>query len=485
MNEIPIRDLKSIQRIESQFDSAYVSLLFKLGHECRTDRDQDQDLSKSEIINNNDDDKDRPINLDFGQSGDKRQTGSSSEESDQSVEKSETGNDDYGTQDESIEEEEEEKDILDIDSELINLPLCFAKLMTKTLLAVERSANLERQVAQLQQENCKLCAIVASCCQLNKVKNKSTSRQLDSSKSTISTTNLNEFKDAINKEIESLIANHSTTIQSMERRYKNQIYGLSLAVDYLRRELSGRVQQLQIYDQIQMSNNGNNISPQWTNIWNHLIYEIVLNRHKTIIRMVDVSEVDDDTNECEMENLCSMLINGCHLTRPQLIDYTKLGQLRFVSLFVEQDERLGMVISGGQDRFMALVIYRIVNGSVAHRCGQLKPGDIILSIQNHDIIGMEQKHVAQLLRSISGWCRLGIVRLPHLDNNDRNGEKLLKLSENFELFHDDFIRKDNKSDQSSSSSSMESEEQLQVNSDSNQTECESHSEEEMVSFRIV
>lgn len=451
MSRIPCPDLSAFRRIESHFDGAYCSLLDKLGH---------LKLSSEQVLQQV---RQEPANDTNGQ-------GYCKEEEEDIPSETDSG--------EAYQSEPDEFEAFELDlvePELITLALSFAKLMTKSLLAVERAADLERQVGQLQRENCTLRAIATNCHQLCLSSKGHGHSESHKSKAV----NLIAFKAAIEQEIDALIENQNRTMARLQDKYKNQLYGLTLAVDYLKKELSGRVQQQQILSKL-LQDNGFNQSkihdnPSLYKIWNQILCEIALNRHKTIARLSEKASQDREDEESKeaneeskedstgpMDSLCSLLITGCPQTGPKLIDFTKLGQVRFVSLYMEKNQPLGLWINGGSERHMPLVIHRVLPDSVAEKSGQLCPGDIVLSIQDFDMIGTTQTYAAQLLRSIAGWCRLGIVRIPVTDVAGR-----LAKQDNFELLFDNFA-----SDQSEPHQKQESEEKV-TTSDSEQSESDS------------
>jgi len=448
MNRIPLGELKAFRQIETNFDAAFVSLLTKL-----------------EQLNNQEEPECEESSEENQQAGDDVEDKSSLEEcSESSEESSDEDHSHDGNSERSGRNVLEESQTKLLQRELVSLALCFAKLMTKSLLAVERAANLEAQVCELQRENCTLRAIASNMHQVCMSTNKKGQEESPKRKSQVQV-NLLTSKGAIEQEIDSLIESQTMKVQNLERKYKNHIFGLTLAVDYLKKELSGRVQQLQIYDQLLTQKELDQAKiAKLERIWNQLVCEITLNRHKTIVRLGEATYQEGQQNsdlspnqESELDNLCSLLITGCQLTAPKLVDFANLGQLRFVTIYIEKNKRIGLRLAGGSEKHMPLYIQRVETDSVAGRNGQFRPGDIILSIQSFDMVGTTQEYAVQLLKSMSGWCRLGVVRIPvtdvatHLDNQH-----------NFELLYHDFA-------------DTAEEDQIESDSSANESDSSSHS----------
>lgn len=361
--------------------------------------------------------------------------------------RTETLNSDEDDNDYDEEEEEgydeEEDDQFNIEPEMVTMALCFAKLMTKCLLNAERAAHLEHRVRKLEQENCTLRAVAKNC------QNLSMAMLENTDKSCPSVMNLNE---SLQKEVDTLLKVKNKAMQVQRLKYQNKIFGLHLAIDYFKKELSGRVQQLQLMQKL--FNDGESRQPtkeaktieQFVNILKQLNFEIILNRYKTLARLAEcknrcytvVTAEDGNLNEKDFEDQeddCSwynLLFSDTRIYDPRMVDYTKLGHLRFVSIYVDKEKPIGLVLVGGSENSLPLIIWRVVKDSVAAHSQQFRDCDIILSIQKYDMIGASQEYAIQLLRSTTGWCRFGIVRIPI--GNLAHYLSMLR-PDNFELFH--------------------------------------------------
>ena len=425
MNNIPLNELNVLRRIQAHFDGAYVNLLTK----CQNKENDQESGSENE-------------------SKRKQLVSEQGDVSEQSDDESSVD------MDESVNDEPQ---FQSMKPELVSIALSFAKLMNKSLLATERATQLENQVCMLQREICTLRALATNnheLCLSQNVGQTLTSKLQRKPKAS----NLIAFKAAVEQEMDYQIQAQNKAMQAMEQQYKNQIFGLTLVVEYLKKEIAGRIQQMQIYEFVygtEEETDEKKIS-QLSNIWTQIVYEIALHRHKTIVRLANISDKNRDeasseytSVDQEIDNLCTLLTNGCPATGPQFVNFGQLGQSHHASFYIEKGKPIGLWISGGADRYMPLIIQKVEVGSVAASCGQLSAGDIILSIQNFDMIGTTQLYAAQLLKSLSGWCRLGIVRIPVSDV-----ERTLANRDDFkfELLYDNFItpNDDQESDQNES-----------------------------------
>lgn len=457
MNGIPLCELNALRRIEAHFDGAYVSLLTKLGHyhpelEHSTEEEQGED-------------KQGEVQQLVSEQGDGEEVTGSEDESEDDSESSENDDDPWAEKGDVSQEGSEYSFSEDgtafiaahCKPELVSLALCFAKLLNKSLLAAERSAQLESQVNILTREVVSLRAVAANSHELCQNGGQPVNSRSSTGKKTVTAagkpkaSSLIAFKAAIDQEMDSYIEAKNQEMETMERSYKNTIFGLTMAVDYLKKEIAGRVQQIQLYESVYGTTEpaAEEKIAQMSRIWTQLVYEIALNRHKTIVRLAAAAR-NDPANEStstgaggqsegELDTLCSLLTSGCPYTRPQFVNFSSFGQVQHVSLYLEKGKAIGVWISGGAQCHMPLIIQKVEVGSVAAASGQLQPGDILLSVQNFDMVGTSQAYAAQLLKSLSGWCRLGFVRIPVPDiaQTLANREDF-----QFELMYDNFPEKE-------------------------------------------
>lgn len=419
MNSIPVNELNSFKRLEWSFDRAYKRMLEKLydfedENTETTDSDQEEDDDES-VVNG--------------------------------TQVDETDNNDRSTNDVDEEGNEYEEDVVEasnqddttFEPELISIALIFSKLMTKSLLNSERAAYLERQLHQMEQEICALRAVAKNCHHLSLAllcKDRSNKKTPARNK----TDELVQLKESIRKEIDLILKAKNKELLAQRVKYKNKIYGLYLAIDYLKKELSGRVQQLQLCDKLFVTENDDEKKiEQYSNIWKQLNYEIVLNRNKTMMRMADNEKkghvLSEEYSECsDSPDWYSTLLSGCQFTAPKMVDYSNMGHMIFASIYLEKDKPVGLMLIGGSEYNLPLVIWKICKDTVADKSGLFRECDIIQSIDKFDMVGASQEYAIRLIKSTSGWCRFGIVRIPFKDTD----QYLRSLNMyNFELFHDD------------------------------------------------
>lgn len=291
------------------------------------------------------------------------------------------------------------------------------------------------------------------------------------------------LKSAIDKEInqELLMDEMNRKIYKLKHLYKNIIYGQSLGISYLKKELAGRIQQ------IYLLNNADSMSEnELKKLFTNIDFEITLNRFKTLIRLSETSnqldtiglassdsenentdqtsiendnndeneteKSDDDNSEYEfydttidtnnrtrLENLQAFLtaigqdieLENAETKNRNMNYYIKMGQMYFVSVFLEQNRLLGLELIGGENSETPIIIWRILPDSIATSAiiGCFCPGDILMSVQSIDVTNKTRNEAINIINEHrNNWCRFGVLRIP---------VKLLTEDYNLEITHND------------------------------------------------
>lgn len=287
------------------------------------------------------------------------------------------------------------------------------------------------------------------------------------------------MKSAIDKEInqELLMDEMNKKIDKLKHRYKNIIYGQSLGISYLKKELAGRIQQIYLLDNVDSLLNSMSES-DLRKLFTNIDFEITLNRFKTLIRLSETSaQLDtieltssdsenedpdqqsiesneteksdsdyeiynttiDTNNRTRLENLRAFLmaigqeisLQNTETKNRNMNYYIKMGQMYFVSIFLEKDRLLGLELIGGEYPETPIIIWRILPDSIATSTmiGCFCPGDILMSVQSIDVTNKTRSETVNIINEYqNNWCRFGVLRIP---------VKLLTEDYNLEIIHSD------------------------------------------------
>ena len=294
-----------VKRLENEFDTSFKRLLEKceeysrINH-CRCCCQNDYD----KIINDNDNDNQEVVENHQDDESENMSTKSVSSKSFTSIDDVDYYSNNETTTDDDDDDEQQTTTLIEqLEPELIHLALSEAKLMTKTFLFAEQLKHMQQEIDQLRMENFHLKNKLKSTVWQHTIDFNSSAvtqenvddddddedkndKQLshgnvedevddiDGSNSRSSNiinsnskcfgnnfvvdskknvTNLLMLKCAIEQEIISQCEQQprqqldNRFNRKQQQRYENKICGLNLVISYLKKELAGRVQQLQLF----------------------------------------------------------------------------------------------------------------------------------------------------------------------------------------------------------------------------------------------
>ncbi|XP_068609875.1 Golgi-associated PDZ and coiled-coil motif-containing protein isoform X2 [Brachionichthys hirsutus] len=181
-----------------------------------------------------------------------------------------------------------------------------------------------------------------------------------------------------------------------------EVYGARLAAKYLDKELAGRVQQIQLLGRDMKG-------PAHDKLWNQLEAEIHLHRHKTVIRA------------CRGRNDSKKLLPSPAGHHPETLKKTQgVGPIRKVALVKDDQEGLGISITGGKEHGVPILISEIHPNQPADRCGGLHVGDAVLAVNSINLRDAKHKEAVTIL---SQQIEFEVVYVaPEVDSDDDNVE---------------------------------------------------------------
>uniref|UniRef100_A0A914LPB6 PDZ domain-containing protein n=1 Tax=Meloidogyne incognita TaxID=6306 RepID=A0A914LPB6_MELIC len=206
----------------------------------------------------------------------------------------------------------------------------------------------------------------------------------------------------------SLLKEENLKLKSLLNSVHSEIYGARLAAKYLDKELAGRIQQIQLL--------GRNMrGAQHDRLWNQLEAEIHLNRHKTVIkacRVLDVNNVSRRKN-----------INENSKASPSVyFDKRGVGKTRRIHLHLEDNEGLGISITGGKEHGVPIIISELHSGQAAETSGNLFVGDAILSVNGKSLNNLKHSQAVKILNKEMRECNeilLEVILIkPDFDSDD-------------------------------------------------------------------
>ncbi|UYV68041.1 GOPC [Cordylochernes scorpioides] len=170
---------------------------------------------------------------------------------------------------------------------------------------------------------------------------------------------------------------------------RSELYGTKLAAMYLDKELAGRIQQIQLL-------NSDIKGPAHDKLWNQLEAEIHLNRHKTVVRV------------CRHHHQGGLP----HPESPP--DRNGFGTIRTVNLYKEENEFLGISITGGMEKGVPILISHIEPDQPAARSKELYVGDAILSANGIDLRNALHEDAVKVLSSqvVASYFHIYILEAP-------------------------------------------------------------------------
>lgn len=244
----------------------------------------------------------------------------------------------------------------------------------------------------------------------------------------------------------------------------SEVYGARLAAKYLDKELSGRIQQIQLF--------GKNLKPdQHELLWNQLEGEIHLHRHKTVIKACRSKRKKNILNSEESQTSGNSKSNLESDGRPisstplkgkkpqQIIHNHDLTELRKAEMFGEVrvvrlkgsdsgNEGLGISITGGREHGVPILISEIHENGPAARSGKLFIGDAIISVNDIDLNEALHSKAVETLSNLSGEVKFEVIfaatdedsesesnDYPYLDQNDETTDVTTDLKSSTKLIN--------------------------------------------------
>lgn len=188
---------------------------------------------------------------------------------------------------------------------------------------------------------------------------------------------------------------------------QSDLFGANLATKYLDKELAGRIQQIQLLSRDPKGKEN-------MKLWDHLESEINLQRHKTIIqacrsRAKTKSRKQEPAQIVEEEYTTSSpaVLNG-HSNEDAS---NAAGVLRHVEIYKEPGKGLGLVITGGFEHGVPVLISDIKDGQLAAASGKFFIGDAILSVNGVDLRRAKHTEAVQILSQLEGNVHFELLYL--------------------------------------------------------------------------
>nr|CAD2175738.1 unnamed protein product [Meloidogyne enterolobii] len=232
----------------------------------------------------------------------------------------------------------------------------------------------------------------------------------------------------------SLLKEENLKLKSLLNSVHSEIYGARLAAKYLDKELAGRIQQIQLL--------GRNMrGAQHDRLWNQLEAEIHLNRHKTVIKACRVLDVN---NIVRRKN-----INENSKASPSVyFDKRGVGKTRRIHLHLEDNEGLGISITGGKEHGVPIIISELHSGQAAESSGNLFVGDAILSVNGKSLNNLKHSQAVKILNNEMRECNeilLEVILIkPDFDSDDGLDDITETLSLKGDQLTDDNIKSNKK-----------------------------------------
>ncbi|KRT80420.1 PDZ domain-containing protein [Oryctes borbonicus] len=186
----------------------------------------------------------------------------------------------------------------------------------------------------------------------------------------------------------------------------SEVYGAKLAAKYLDKELAGRIQQLQLLGREMRGDVRDKL-------WRQLESEILLQRHKTVVR------------ECRRNSVINNHADKV-LTKPDAPTLNEngdnFGDIRTVVVKRKPGQGLGISITGGREHGVPILISELEPNGPAALSGQLYIGDAILSVNDRDLRQACHREAVDILKQPSEECRLQVQYIA-ADDSDNSLEE--------------------------------------------------------------
>lgn len=180
----------------------------------------------------------------------------------------------------------------------------------------------------------------------------------------------------------SLLRSENISLRNYILSLQSELYGARLASKYLDKELAGRIQQIQLLGKSDLK------GADHDRLWNQLEAEIHLHRHKTVVRACRGRNAVQDQIKLPMP----VGHEPSNLRRRQGV-----GEVRVVEIEKNEEEGLGISITGGKEHGIPILISEVHFGSAASRTGAIYVGDAILSVNGVDLRQAKHQEAASIL----------------------------------------------------------------------------------------
>ncbi|CAH2005419.1 unnamed protein product [Acanthoscelides obtectus] len=181
----------------------------------------------------------------------------------------------------------------------------------------------------------------------------------------------------------------------------SEVYGAKLAAKYLDKELAGRIQQLQLLGREMRGDVRDKL-------WRQLESEILLQRHKTVVRACRRNSCMNNTEKC---------------VKPDFVENPgQFGDTRTVVVKRTPDQGLGISITGGREHGVPILISELEPNGPAALSKQLYIGDAILYVNDIDLRNACHREAVTILQQQSGDCTLR-VQYVAADDSDNSLEE--------------------------------------------------------------
>uniref|UniRef100_A0A1Y1KPL3 PDZ domain-containing protein n=2 Tax=Photinus pyralis TaxID=7054 RepID=A0A1Y1KPL3_PHOPY len=187
----------------------------------------------------------------------------------------------------------------------------------------------------------------------------------------------------------------------------SEVYGAKLAAQYLDKELAGRIQQLQLLGREMQGDVRNKL-------WRQLESEILLQRHKTVVRACRRNSILSNHSEVASAKPSIPVINEENTQH--------FGDVRTVMVKRKNGQGLGISITGGREHGVPILISELEPNGPAAMSGQLYIGDAILYVNDRDLRQACHREAVDILQQQTGDCRLQVQYIA-ADDSDNSLEE--------------------------------------------------------------
>ncbi|KAK9869725.1 hypothetical protein WA026_003462 [Henosepilachna vigintioctopunctata] len=215
------------------------------------------------------------------------------------------------------------------------------------------------------------------------------------------------------------LINENASLRHSILALNSEVYGAKLAAKYLDKELAGRIQQLQLL--------GREMRGEIRDkLWRQLESEILLQRHKTVVRACRRNSV----LSCSEKSCPKPAVPSSEAESVDENNLEQFGEVRTVLVKRKQGQGLGISITGGREHGVPILISELEPRGPAAMTEKLFIGDAILYVNDKDLRQACHKEAVDILQQQSGDCLLQVQYIA-ADDSDNSIEE---DSYNFRFF---------------------------------------------------